>query len=54
VALFMVILQYKLSLLGGIGVILFFLALMLIAEVIEIFEVKKHVKKISRFFRRLN
>jgi carbon starvation protein CstA len=47
-ALFLIILQYKLSLIGFIGAILLFLAIMLIYEAIEIFEVKKHAKGILR------
>ncbi|MDD5595845.1 MAG: carbon starvation CstA family protein, partial [Candidatus Omnitrophica bacterium] len=47
-ALFMVIAQYKFSLLGIIGSVLFFLAVLLIAEAMEIFEVKKYVRRISR------
>ncbi|MCK9572728.1 MAG: hypothetical protein M0Q96_05605, partial [Candidatus Omnitrophica bacterium] len=44
-ALLLVILQYKFSLIGFIGAILLFLAIMLIFEAIEIFEVKQHVRK---------
>lgn len=44
-ALLLVIIQYKLSLIGFIGAILLFLAMMLIFEAIEIFEVKKHIKR---------
>jgi len=47
-ALLLIILQYKLSLIGFIGAILLFLAIMLICEAIEIFEVKKHAKGILR------
>jgi len=42
-ALSLVIIQYKFSLIGFIGVILLFLAAMLIIEAIEIFEIKKHI-----------
>jgi quinol-cytochrome oxidoreductase complex cytochrome b subunit len=42
-ALLLVIIQYKFSLIGFIGAILLFLAVMLIFEAIEIFELKKHV-----------
>lgn len=41
-ALFIMILQYKFSLLGLIGVILLFLAIFLILEAIEIFKIKRH------------
>lgn len=47
-ALLLVIMQYKLSLIGFIGAILLFLAVMLIFEAIEIFEVKKHLRKKKR------
>jgi len=47
-ALLFVILQYKLSLIGFIGAILLFLAIMLIFEAIEIFEVKSHAKRILK------
>lgn len=47
-ALFLVIMQYKLSLIGIIGDILLLLAVLLIAEGLEIFEVKKYVRKIVR------
>ncbi len=47
-ALFLVIIQYKLSLIGFIGAILLFLAAMLIFEAIEIFEVKNHAKRILK------
>jgi len=45
-ALFLVIMQYKLSLLGFIGDVLLLLAILLILEAIEIFETKKHIKKL--------
>jgi len=44
-ALLLVIMQYKLSLIGFIGAVLLFLALMLIFEAIEIFEVKHHIRR---------
>jgi carbon starvation protein len=44
-ALLLVIMQYKFSLIGFIGGILLFLAILLIFEAIEIFEVNKHFKK---------
>lgn len=44
-ALLLVIMQYKFSLIGFIGGILLFLAILLIFEAIEIFEVKRHFKK---------
>ncbi|MCK9572591.1 MAG: carbon starvation protein A [Candidatus Omnitrophica bacterium] len=44
-ALLLVILQYKFSLIGFIGAILLFLAIMLIFEAIEIFELKQHLRK---------
>lgn len=47
-ALILIIIQYKLSLIGFIGAILLFLAFMLIQEVIEIFEVKAHTKRILK------
>lgn len=47
-ALFLVIMQYKLSLLGFIGDILLLLAILLILEAIEIFEAKKHFHRIIR------
>jgi carbon starvation protein len=47
-ALFLVIRQYKFSLLGLIGLVLMFLAILLIAEAIEIFEVKRHTKRIFK------
>jgi len=47
-ALLLVIIKYKLSLIGFIGVILLFLALLLILEAIEIFEVKHPAKKIFK------
>ena len=47
-ALLLIIVQYKLSVIGFIGAILLFLAIMLIYEAIEIFEVKKHAKGILR------
>ncbi len=47
-ALILVIIQYKLSLIGFIGAILFFLSLMLIQEAIEIFEIKTHAKRILK------
>jgi carbon starvation protein len=47
-ALLLVIMQYKLSLIGFIGAILLFLAIMLIFEAIEIFEVKSHAKRILK------
>ena len=50
-ALILVIIQYKLSLIGFIGAILFFLALMLIQEAIEIFEVKTHTRRIFKRMR---
>lgn len=43
-ALFIVILQYKFSLLGFIGVILLFLAVLLIREAVEIFRIKPKTK----------
>ncbi len=45
-ALFLVITQYKVSLIGFIGGVLLFLALLLIMEAIEIFEVKKRIRRI--------
>ncbi len=47
-ALLLVIIQYKLSLIGFIGAVLLFLALLLVLEAIEIFEVKHHVKRILK------
>jgi carbon starvation protein len=47
-ALLLVIIQYKLSLIGFIGAILLFLAIMLIFEAIEIFEVKSYAKRILK------
>jgi len=47
-ALLLVIIQYKLSLIGFIGAILLFLAIMLIFEAIEIFEMKSHAKRILK------
>ncbi|MDD5660532.1 MAG: carbon starvation protein A [Candidatus Omnitrophica bacterium] len=47
-ALLLVIIQYKLSFVGFIGAIILFLALLLILEAIEIFEVKHHTKKILK------
>lgn len=47
-ALLLVIIQYKLSLIGFIGAVLLFLAIMLIFEAIEIFEVKHHAKRILK------
>lgn len=47
-ALLIVIIQYKFSLIGFIGAVLLFLALMLIQEAIEIFEIKSHAKKIFK------
>jgi carbon starvation protein len=44
-ALLLLIMQYKLSLIGFIGAILLFLAIMLIFEAIEIFEVKAQAKR---------
>jgi carbon starvation protein len=44
-ALLLVIMQYKFSLIGFIGAILLFLAVMLILEAINIFEVKKYIGK---------
>ena len=46
-ALFLVILQYKISLIGFIGVLLLFMALLLIFEAIEIFEVKQYTRRIT-------
>jgi carbon starvation protein len=45
-ALLLVIIQYKLSLVGFIGGILLFLALLLILEAVEIFEMKHYAKRI--------
>lgn len=45
-ALLLVIIQYKFSLIGFIGAILLFLALMLIIEAIEIFEIKRRARNI--------
>jgi len=51
-ALFIIIMQYKFSLLGIIGGILLLLAFLLIIEAIEVFETKRYVrhsiKKIKR------
>jgi len=47
-SLCLVIGQYKLSLIGFIGDVLLLLAILLILEAIEIFEVKKHVKRITK------
>ncbi|MDD4907529.1 MAG: carbon starvation protein A [Candidatus Omnitrophica bacterium] len=47
-ALLLVIIQYKLSLVGFIGGVLLFLALLLILEAIEIFEIKHHAKRILK------
>jgi carbon starvation protein len=47
-ALLLLIMQYKLSLIGFIGAILLFLAMMLIFEAIEIFEVKAQAKRILK------
>lgn len=47
-ALLLVIVQYKFSVIGFIGAILLFLALMLIFEAIEIFEVKARARRIVR------
>ena len=47
-ALFLVIIEYKFSLIGFIGTILLFLAIMLIFEAIEIFEVKTHAQRILK------
>jgi len=47
-ALFLVIIEYKFSLIGFIGAILLFLAIMLIFEAIEIFEIKTHTRKILK------
>ncbi|MBI5555069.1 MAG: carbon starvation protein A [Elusimicrobia bacterium] len=47
-ALFLVIIRYKLSLLGFIGDVLLLLAILLILEAIDIFEVKKHIKKLIK------
>jgi carbon starvation protein len=47
-ALILLIIQYKLSLIGFIGAMLLFLATMLIFEAIEIFEVKRHAKRILK------
>lgn len=47
-ALFLVIMQYKLSLLGFIGDVLMLLAILLIVEAIQIFETKKHFNRIIR------
>jgi carbon starvation protein len=47
-ALFLVIMQYKLSLLGFIGDVLMLLAMLLIVEAIQIFEAKKHIKRILK------
>lgn len=47
-ALFIVIKQYKFSLLGIIGAILLLLAVFLIVEAIEIFEVKIHLRRIIK------
>ncbi len=47
-ALFLVIMQYKLSLLGFIGDVLMLLAMLLIVEAIQIFEAKKHLKRILK------
>lgn len=44
-ALLLVIIQYKFSLIGFIGGVLLFLAIMLIFEAIEIFEVKTHLRR---------
>jgi len=50
-ALLLVIMQYKLSLIGFIGAVLLFLAIMLIFEAIEIFEIKRHAKRILKIKR---
>ncbi|MBU1727306.1 MAG: carbon starvation protein A [Candidatus Omnitrophica bacterium] len=47
-ALLLIIMQYRFSLIGFIGAILLFLALMLIQEAIEIFEVKTHAKRVLK------
>ena len=47
-ALLLVIIKYKLSFIGFIGAVILFLALLLILEAIEIFEVKYHTKRILK------
>ncbi|MFA5199433.1 MAG: carbon starvation protein A [Candidatus Omnitrophota bacterium] len=47
-ALLLVIIQYKFSVISFIGAIILFLALLLILEAIEIFEIKRHTKRILR------
>ncbi len=47
-ALLLVIIQYKLSLIGFIGAMLLFLALLLVFEAIEIFEVRTHARRILK------
>lgn len=47
-ALLIVIIEYKFSLLGFIGLILLFLAALLIIEAMDIFEAKRHVRRIVR------
>jgi carbon starvation protein len=44
-ALFLIIMQYKFGLLGFIGDVLLLLAALLILEAIEIFEVRKYIRK---------
>ena len=47
-ALLLIIIKYKLSFIGFIGAVILFLALLLILEAIEIFEVKYHTKRILK------
>jgi carbon starvation protein len=47
-ALLLVIIQYKLSLIGFIGAMLLFLALLLVFEAIEIFEIRTHARRILK------
>ena len=51
-ALFIIISQYKFSLLGIIGGVLLLLAFLLIMEAIEVFEVKHHVRRMVKKVRR--
>jgi len=52
-ALLLLIIQYKFSLIGFIGAILLFLALMLIQEAIQIFEIGAHFKKKALISRKI-
>ncbi|MBN2453289.1 MAG: carbon starvation protein A [Candidatus Omnitrophica bacterium] len=47
-ALFLIIAQYKFSLLGVIGGILLFLAFLLVMEAVEVFEAKHHIRRMIK------